>query len=286
MALVASAWKRKWWLVGCVLVFGGIFGVYAKSLPLIYRATVVLVPATPLSGGGGGVSSLGGLGGIASLAGIDINSGASKTDEVLAVLESRQFIERFLKEQHLLPILYAGDWDAQTGAWSVNAEPHTLAAAYKYFNSEILTVEREKTGGLIKLHVDWIDRELAALWANQLVDLLNAEMKARATDEAQRSFRFLEEESKRTSIVPTQQAIGRLMESQMNQRMMANVTSEYALRVVDRAMAPDRNDSFKPRKILLLGVGVAVGVSIGLFIVWFFADPPAAQPRRKVNVEP
>lgn len=272
-ALVASAWKRKWWLVACVFIFAFLFGAYAKYQPLIYRGTTVMVPATP-SGLGGLTSTLGGsLGGIASFAGIDLGGAGSKTDEVLAVLKSRQFIERFIKEKQLLPILFANDWDKQTGAWKKNVQPHTYSQAYKAFSS-IMKVEREKTGNLIKLNVDWTDRELAASWANELIDLLNAEMRARAMDEADRSVRFLEEEGKRTTLVPTQQAIGRLVESQINQRMLASVTTDYALRVVDKAMPSDRNDPYAPRKMLILAVGTVLGFVIGLFLIWFWAEPP------------
>src|SRR5207253_7852880 len=97
---------------------------------------------------------------------------------------------------------------------------------------------------------------------------------ARAMDEADRSVRFLEEESKRTSLVPTQQAIGRLMESQINQRMLANVTTDYSLRVVDRALPPDPKEPYAPHRALIAAVGVAIGLTVGLFLVWFFAEPP------------
>jgi len=275
IALVASAWKRRWWLVGCVLIFAVVFGVVAFRMPLIYRASTVLVPATPASGLSGALTSaLGPLGGIASLAGLDVNTGVGKTDEVMAVLTSRQFIEGFIKEKQLLPILYSGDWDESTGTWKKDREPHTSAQAYKYFKGSILSVEREKGVGLITLHIDWTDGEQAAAWANELVDRLNAEMRMRAMEEANRSVRFLEEETRRTTLVPTQQAIGRLMENQINQRMLANVTSEYALRVVDRAMAPDARDPFKPRKRLIVAAGIVIGLTIGLFLVWFFAEPP------------
>jgi uncharacterized protein involved in exopolysaccharide biosynthesis len=284
MVLVASAWRRKWWLAGCVIGFGGTFAIVALRMPHVYRASTELVPA-PTSGLSGGSGGAGTLGSLASLAGIEIGGGAGKTDEVLAVLTSRQFIEQFIRDKQLLPILYADIWDKKTGTWKAGIQPPPLVWAYKSFKSNILSVGKEKDSGIIKLNVDWTDGELAAAWANELVDRINSEMRARAMDEADRSVHFLEEESRRTSLVPTQQAIGRLMESQINQRMLANVTSEYALRVVDRALPPDPKEPYAPRRTLIAAAGVVIGLTVGFFLVWFFAEPlemprwPPSTPR-------
>jgi uncharacterized protein involved in exopolysaccharide biosynthesis len=72
------------------------------------------------------------------------------------------------------------------------------------------------------------------------------------------------------------------MENQINEAMVANVTDEYALRVVDRALAPDVRDPVSPRKLLIVGVGIVSGLAIGLFLVWFFSDLPEL-PRKPVT---
>jgi LPS O-antigen subunit length determinant protein (WzzB/FepE family) len=57
------------------------------------------------------------------------------------------------------------------------------------------------------------------------------------------------------------------MEAQMNQRMLANVTEEYAFRVVDKALPPDVDDTIRPRKLQLVVMGAAVGLLIGFLLV-------------------
>ena len=272
-SLVASVWRRRWWLVACVSVFLAVAGALALFLPRIYEASTVLVPANPTAGMGGSLTSaLGSLGGLASLAGIDLDASSGKSEEVIAVLKSREFLEKFIRERQLLAILYASDWDEQTGTWKKRSRPRTLAEAHKYFTRKIMTVEREKGGGLIKLSIDWKDRESAAAWANEIVERANEEMRKRALEQADRSIGFLEQELKRTTLVGAQDAIGRLMESQINQRMLANVTAEYALRVVDRALPPDLRDPVKPRKLLIVASGLVLGLTIGLFLIWFIPE--------------
>jgi uncharacterized protein involved in exopolysaccharide biosynthesis len=49
--------------------------------------------------------------------------------------------------------------------------------------------------------------------------------------------------------------------------MLANVTLEYAFRVVDRALVPDKSDIIWPKKVLLAVVGPVVGGALGCLLV-------------------
>jgi LPS O-antigen subunit length determinant protein (WzzB/FepE family) len=53
------------------------------------------------------------------------------------------------------------------------------------------------------------------------------------------------------------------MEVQINQRMLANVTHEYAFRVADRALPPDPDDEIRPNKPFLLLLGWLFGMMVG-----------------------
>jgi uncharacterized protein involved in exopolysaccharide biosynthesis len=67
------------------------------------------------------------------------------------------------------------------------------------------------------------------------------------------------------------------MEAQINQRMYANVTQEYSLRVIDRAMPSDPKDVARPKKLMLLALGVTLGFALGALGV---LAAPALLPRR------
>lgn len=270
-----SIWEKRWWVLACVLLFSAMFTAAAFLITPIYRASVVLVPASAerSSISGSLSTALGQLGGLASLAGVNVGAGNSETEESLAVLRSRQFTERFISEESLLPILFSSKWNAANGTWNVADEDRpTLAEAYKYFNKRLRTISQDKKTGLVTLQIDWKDRNEAAAWANQLVQRLNAEMRTRAIEKAEASLGFLQNELAKTSDISTRDAISRLIETQIKQRMLANVTLEYAFRVVDRAMPADKNDPEFPQKQLffLLGplVGLVVG-ALGVFVVAF-----------------
>jgi uncharacterized protein involved in exopolysaccharide biosynthesis len=252
------------WLLASILLFTGAFSAAAFLLTPIYRASTVLIPAKADKDAGLSGSGLGGIGGVASLVGINLGGGDSLTEEALAVLKSRQFTEKFINERHLMPILFASKWDAQTGTWKVD-EKHqpTPAKAYRLFD-KIRSIGQDKKTGLITLSIDWSDRIVAADWANDLVQRLNLEMRQREKVRAESAVGYLEKEFESTSTVATREAISRLIEAQVKQRMFAVVTQEFAFRVIDPAMAPDRDDRHSPPKLALLVAGPMVGFLIGI----------------------
>ena len=98
------------------------------------------------------------------------------------------------------------------------------------------------------------------------------------------SVGYLEKELEATSTIETRLAINRLMEAQINQRMLANVTQEYAFRVVDRALPPEPDDAVGPRKLVLLALGPSVGLIFGVFAVLVVNVLAANRRARIANV--
>lgn len=265
--LIAMVLERRWWVICSVVFFTGICAALAFLSTPVYRASAVLVPATDRVGMTQGLgSALGQLGGLASLAGIGGASGSAETDEALAVLRSREFTERFIDEWKLMPRLYEEQWNAVTGTWKVEPEQQpTPGKAYKKFD-RLRTVLDDKKTSAITLRIDWTDREEAAKWVNELVRRLNEVMRARAIARADASVGFLENELTGTSVVATRDAINRLIEAQIKERMLANVTQEYSFRFVDRAVAADKDDPVSPRKVLLLAAGMFFGFLVGVVL--------------------
>lgn len=127
--------------------------------------------------------------------------------------------------------------------------------------------------GLVTVQIDWKDRDEAARWGNAMVERINAEMRARALAQADAYVGYLTQESEKTTDVGTRDAINRLIESQIKQRMVATVTQEYAFRVVDRAMAPDAKDRERPNKPLFAILGLLLGLTAGCFAALVVGPP-------------
>jgi hypothetical protein len=255
----------------------GAFTITAYVRTPLYRATVVLASASAERNSENSTlsSALGQLGGLASLAGLTVGSSDAATEEALAVFRSRQFTERFIIEKNLMPELFASKWDANSGKWNVDAKHQpTPAKAYRYFDKNVRTIVKDKKTGLVTVELEWKDRIGAAAWANELVQRLNAEMRERAINKADASLGYLEKEVAKTPEIGMREAIYRLIEGQIKQRMLADVTEEYAFRVVDRAMAPDADDPLGPRKLVLLIAGVFLGLVVGIALAMIVSSAP------------
>jgi uncharacterized protein involved in exopolysaccharide biosynthesis len=270
---------KRWWIVSSVVIFTAAFAIAAFVMIPVYRAVTVLIPAGTERGSSALGSTLGQLGGIAALAGINVGSTDTDTEEALAVLRSRQFTESFINDEKLMPKLFAAKWDGISGRWKTTKSAPTPARAYRHFHRKIRSIGQDKKTGLITVQIEWTDPSEAAAWANELVRRLNEEMRLRAVSRADAYVRYLEKELESTTTVETRAAIGRLIEAQVKQRMLALVSKEYAFRVVDKAMAPDRDDPARPNKLLMFIAGPLTGLVVGAMIVLLYDWRRSGQAR-------
>jgi len=236
-------------------------------LPPVYRAEITLAPVSTEEGGR--LSALAGeLGGIASLAGINIGSGNTSTDQAIAVLKSRAFTDAFIKEEQLLPILFSDQWDSQKKTWRLEDqnEAPTLRQAYLLFDERLRTITQDKKTGLITLVIEWKDPKQAAQWANLLVERLNFHERRAAIAEAEKSLAYLKNQLSQTSVLEMQQAIYRLIEAQTKNIMLANARDEYAFKIIDPAVTPEKKT--KPNRVFIIGIGATIGFLSSLLLVF------------------
>jgi uncharacterized protein involved in exopolysaccharide biosynthesis len=242
----------------------------------IYRSTALLAPVSDESQGAGLAS--GQLADLAALSGITV--GTSGKQEAIALLKSRVLLEQFIQDQKLLPILFAEDWDSEQKIWTVEEEDvPTLRDAYDYFDEDIRRVEEDRKTGLVRLSIEWKDREQSALWANKLVALVNQYTRQRAIAEAEKSLEYLNRELARTGIVGIQQVLYRLVETEIKNIMLANVREQYSFRVIDPPAVSDPDGYAKPKRALIVLLGLLLG-AVGGFIAALVDHSLRAQPKR------
>jgi uncharacterized protein involved in exopolysaccharide biosynthesis len=269
-------WSKRWWIAASVLLFTGVFTTMAFVMRPVYRSTVVVVSAAEGRGTAGSLGgALGAVGGLAALAGINLTASSGQLEEALAVLRSRQLTEGFIKDENLMPVLFQDRWDAAAGHWKGSPDTWpTLAQAYRYFDKGVRTINYDKKTGLVMVDVEWHDAAKAAQWANGLIARLNSEMRSREIASSTASIAYLEKELSDTTTVDTRQTINRLLETQINKRMFANVTEEYSFRVVDKALPADPKDVVRPKKLLLILLGPALGLMFAAGLVLLFTGVP------------
>lgn len=255
----------KWLILACATLCFAAATTLAFIMTPKYEARVVSIYAKEDSGG----RLAGQFGGLADLAGINLGSGSDGSDAALAFLKSRTFLDRFIAENELLPALYAGIWDSQKKTWTVPPEEQpTPYKAYQFFNNELLNVATDQKTGLITLTITWKDREQAVRWANTLVHEANEQLRQKTIAETQQSIAYLEKELQKTSVVEVQNTIFRVMESLIKTMMMANTQEQFAFKVIDPAIVVDEDSFVKPKRPLMMALGLLGGLFLGIVVVF------------------
>jgi uncharacterized protein involved in exopolysaccharide biosynthesis len=281
-----------------VCVLGGL--ALALFMPPKYTATVLLSPAENNLPGGGLAALAGQFAGFADIAGVQLQ-GNVNSDEAMAILASREFTEQFIAKQNLLPILFEKNWDSKKRAWkagaggggvmqsfsqwiarltgdraaaaNTSASPGggpSLWAGFKRFDA-IRSIDKDRKTQMVRVSIAWRDPQLAAQWANGLVEALNRHTRDRAIQDSNRSREFLEGELAKTNVVAMQTTLYRLVESELKKSMVATVREEYAFRILDRALPPMQRTSPKRTQIVL--ASFAVGFIFALCIAVMRARP-------------
>jgi len=279
-----TLWGRKWLILGAALIVGGGACITAFVLPREYDASIVIAPVADdgTSGRGGGLGSLvGQLGGLASITGLSL-TGNERKAESMAILQSESLTERFIAENNLLPKLFYAKWDAANHRW--NAMPPekipTLWKANEYFKKSVRKVSTDTKTGLSTLTITWTDPKIAATWANELVDLANNTIRGRTIEESERNIAYLNEQLAKSSMVSVQNSVSLLLESEIKKVMLARGSKEYAFRILDTAVAPER-PSF-PNRTAWTAIGLFLGAAAAS--VFTLANPKRRPVRRAGGV--
>jgi uncharacterized protein involved in exopolysaccharide biosynthesis len=265
--LVALLWDARYVLAFCAIAGLVIGGVTARFTQPVYRATVVLMPTQDAELGDGLGSVLSQAGGIAALVGLGGTS-ANRTDEAIAVLESRKFTESFIEDFGLLPRLFPNKWDEETKAWRVTKKPPpSLYDGFRQFEDDVRRVRRDAKTGLVTLDIVWPDANEAAVLANSMVSRLNDSIRDRDIGEATTNIEQLSIELDRTKVLAVQLAMQKLIEANVRRRTLANTRVDYVFRVIDPAMPVDPRDYFRPRPVLYVAAGGLCGLLLGIVFV-------------------
>jgi len=266
LVAIWQVFQIRWRLILSCMGFGLAAAVaLAFLMTPVYEVKLVMVPSSnerPVGALGGLLSGIG----AASALGVSLQVGGEKS-EAIAIIKSRAFTERFIAEQGLMPVLFAGDWDLEKEDWKADIHP-TLYDGYVVFDTGIRRISENLTDGTVTLSILWKDPNQAAEWANKLVEGLNETMRRGAIEEARTNLNYLNKELQKTNIVPVEQAIYALIEENVRAIAMANVRKEYAFRVIDPAAPPNEGAFIKPRRFLILLIGASMGFLCGFFIAF------------------
>jgi uncharacterized protein involved in exopolysaccharide biosynthesis len=254
------AWKI---IVGITILCTGLAVAYALYAPEVFKAETLLAPAQEEKSGAS--SALSQFGGLAAMAGVSIPS-SSNIERVLATLETREFLKKFISSQKLLPIIFDDLWDESSNSWRLieGQEKLTTEDGIGALQGAI-EVDQGKSA-LITLSISWKDPDIAAQWANDLVKQLNEQLRQKAITDSNKRVGYLEQELAKTTLQDMRAVLYNLLESEKQKAMLANVNEDFALEVIDPAVTPETRE--KPKRKLIVALGGVCGGFLGIFAVF------------------
>jgi uncharacterized protein involved in exopolysaccharide biosynthesis len=255
--------RSYWILLACTTLLGGATAaLISLQMRNMYKSQSVVSPTAEADNKGGSLKDA--VGGIAEIAGIDLGGGGGRKVEAFATLNAPGFLREFITKNNLMPILYDDRWDPATKNWRPGKKVPTLEQGVKKLKDS-RTIEENSKSGLVTVAIEAYTPELAANWANAMIDLVNERMREADIKTARQSLDYLDRELAAANTVELRQAISHLIEEQINNEMMANVQRDYAYHFIDRAVPPEIKDS--PKRTLLTIGGAFLGMVAGLSFI-------------------
>lgn len=278
-------WRKRILITAVTLLFTVASVIYSLRLADTYRSEVLLAVVSD----GGGMNLPGQLGGLAALAGVNLgslNKNGDNTALALEILQSRDFIGRFVqKHQLLVPLMGAKSWDrasdslifdekyynAEQAQWVRNVKPPykpepSLLEAYEIFMKRF-SVVHDKTAGMVRLSLSHYSPFLAQQWLTALVGDLNEEMRLMELNESQRSIEYLNQQINLTNLAEVRSTLFSLIEEQTKTLMLANVRAEFIFRTVDVAFVPEKKAA--PKRSLIVVLSGLLGMLLASTFVLF-----------------
>ena len=263
---------RKWSALCLTMALTIAAAIAAWVLPETYRASIIVSPVTNTpgsNGSGNGISSMvSQLNSLTSLAGLSMGPDTRRY-EAVALLQSETITEDYIRNNNLLPVLYSRRWYAAVGRWK-SSDPNDMPTVWKAtqrFKRHIANVVTDTKTGLVTLTITWYDAHLAARWANDLVKMTNDYVRGKAIIESDRNVAYLNGEAAKTDVVGVKQAIYALLQNEISKGMLARGSDEYALKVIDHAVAPE--EPYMPQPVMWTLIGLGSGLLISVISAFF-----------------
>ena len=273
-------WAGKKLIIIVTAVFAIISVVYALSLNNYYKSEAVLIISDD-SNEGSGISNLTGL---ASVAGINVpSSGQDKPMLVVETLKSRAFLKHLLEFDGVLASLMAtksfdnqsqsitydpNTYDVKNDKWlrkpsnNRKSKPSYLESYDQYLSN--VSIEQDANPNLIFMSVEHLSPIFAKDFLELMINQINELLRDKDLKESSDAIAFLSTEMAKSNFVSMKDAINQLVQSKLETQMMARISSDYILKIVEPPFVPEKKS--KPQRSLICILGTLLGGALA--VLW------------------
>ena len=262
MGLVSIFLNQKVLIISIVLLVSSTTAIYSLLVEEEWISYTTVVPGENPDI----KSSSGGLSGLASSLGVvNVTSEVSDIDKNIAILESRYFLNKFIRDNDLTKVLFSERWNSADNKW-ITSEP-SESEIYDLFFGELLSVNKDRRTGVITIGIRYKDPFFARDTVNNLLEEVNAYIRADIINKSKRNIEFINKNLEEAAQKETRNSLSSLLRSELNELMVAETLDDLAFRVIDPAFIPKQRAYPSRTRMVLLAAFISFFGS--LFIAFF-----------------
>ena len=260
--------------------------IYALSLPNIYQSSALLYPSESDDSAMSQLTQR--YGSLASLAGVSLppSETVSKANITINKLYSREFLGHLLTFDGVTEKLYAtkkfntnnGEiifdpeiFNSEKKAWvrkveyPFSPEP-SLLEVHDLYLSETLSVSHDRLTNFITISV----RHKSPIFAKEFLELIIKELnnisRSESIMQSNEALVYLNDRYSNAYDIQIKESISRIIESQMQIQMFANIRDDFLLRIIDKPYLPEKKIS--PTRSIICIFGTFIGFIFSIIFVF------------------
>tara|TARA_B100000003_G_scaffold23050_1_gene18491 strand:+ start:197 stop:1075 length:879 start_codon:yes stop_codon:yes gene_type:complete len=260
----------KWKTLSVVVIIAIVISLsYGFLKPNVYRASIVIAPIENQNT----VSRFmpGNLSSFSPFAGINASeSEVSKSIMLEATLRSRSFFEDIFENAYFAPRLFAYKaWNSESKELVIDSsifntdseewlEEPNIEIYHKHFLDDLIFNHNLRTG-IITISFDHISPHFAAEFLQHAIGVADTKLRTEKLITTESNIKFLNQQLNLYENVETKEAISLLIQSEIEQKMLAEINENYSFKVIDEIYIPE-SKTYPSRALILI---------VGTFLITF-----------------
>jgi hypothetical protein len=257
--------------------------IISLLLPNIYESKALLVPVDSASGISG---ALGNYSGLAGLAGVSLPvDDEGNSQKALKKIKSLSFFENDILPNIYLPDLMAfKSWDSKTNTvlyddsiYDTNnniwvrdySHPQqqipSAQESFEVFIEKHLGLSEDKTSGFVTLSIKHKSPFIAKLWAELIIDKVNAFYRQKDKSESEKSVSYLNQQISMTSLSEIKEVMAQLMQEETKKLTLVEANQYYVFDFIDPPAVMEEKS--EPKRALISILGFLFGGMLSIIAV-------------------
>jgi len=268
--------------------------IYVLNKPNIYKVSILLAPQEKSKS-----LNLGGLGALASIAGVNIGGSSGVTAEIAfkSVLDNYVFMKNFIKKYNLVEkltdpnlakdFIFAFNNNSVYKFFHPDKKDNTDAKMTIYDIYQILKksihIEKDKKSGLITISCMHSSRKLAYEILDNFLKESTAFLVKQNLTEINNQIKKYKYELQKTNNLELKSELAKLISNLIKQKVFINTSKYYKVKIITEPYIPDIKDKIKPKRGLILIVGLVTSIILSIFLVFFIEFIKSNKENSKVS---